>query len=1122
MKKLNALLALLLAGAMTLGVGLTGCNKKDGGTQNEGSGSDDTGNSSDDTGNGSDDTGNGSDDNQTVSEEFNYSAANYESAAFEWNDSNAKNATVEYKDAGTADSNYVRVDLPLIRQIDTTQARVDVLGLQGGRSYDFKVTSSSGSLLTATNVRVNAYDRSGYAHFKYTSGVGAYNDDGSLKNNALVIYVSEANKNDITDYCYVNGVKTDITQYLWKKDGVTQKSIGYLLNNRAYSSNADRENYGIQKLSAIYSGVAVRILDEVTATRDGKGYYSIEGLTNYAKSGEKNPETGEQYKKGVSVPNGGTVGDNGGMVRIMNAKNLTIEGIGEEAMIHGWGIHFISNDNLHKYSGAGKSFEVRNITFYEYPEDAIGMEGTQGLKVDASGSITSGASSDTAEIISSVERCWIHNNTFLPGHCENPAESDKAEGDGSCDFKRGQYFTCSYNWFEYCHKTNLVGSSDASQQYNLTYHHNVWYQCGSRIPLTRQANVHFYNNYVWGDTTEKTTPYEWISKPAPSYIHSLRATCYIFSEANYYDGCKNVVDGTGGVAKGWKNVYFSCYGGSIVTEASSRVQKVENNCCYTFGKIDYSSFDTDPALFYYDTGFKQSKCYLTDAVTARVECLTYSGVLKHKYEKSGYDMTEERPDTAVTLGSDALTVDLSKATLGGTVSGVKFINAKNNSGAAKGKGLLAVFTLTERADITLSGGTTGDAAIELLNVNGKVIANKITSFTGTLEAGTYMITAGQKEKDGSITALSFKSGITDAERVQNVINYVNDIGDITLTADCAERIQFAQSAYNALSESLKAQVTNSGVLASAVNNYNALAAAKVIDLIDAIGTVNADSGVKISAAMTAYGNLTVSQQALVTNYQTLLNAQLNYSQFEVQGVQNAIDSLAAASSATTEDEVQELLEKYLTVKNMYEDLDEEKKPEVTGYDKVTNGIKSLEGAVKVYDTIALIDALPAAGSVTKENSAQIKAARAAYNSLDNTQKAGVTNLAKLTAAEEALKELIGEVAVVIFADSDTLAAGGVSLTGDKKNYKDMSFEYDGKTYDKALKLEDKTEVTIVLTEKSVVTIKLSGSGKAINYDGKNKASSGSDGTLTLTLEAGTHTITKNNPTEILYMEIVAA
>ena len=116
----------------------------------------------------------------------------------------------------------------------------------------------------------------------------------------------------------------------------------------------------------------------------------------------------------------------------------------------------------------GKSFEVRNLTFINTPEDAIGMEGVQ-LSANVNSILTA-----------SVERCWIHNNEFYGPTITDPAESDKGEGDGSCDFKRGQYFTCSYNYFEGCHKTNLVGSADSSLQYNLTYHHNYWKLCKAR------------------------------------------------------------------------------------------------------------------------------------------------------------------------------------------------------------------------------------------------------------------------------------------------------------------------------------------------------------------------------------------------------------------------------------------------------------------------------------------------------------------------------------------------------------------------------------------------------------------------------------------------------------------
>ena len=104
-------------------------------------------------------------------------------------------------------------------------------------------------------------------------------------------------------------------------------------------------------------------------------------------------------------------------------------------------------------------------------------------------------------LTASVERCWIHNCEFYVPHIANPAESDKAEGDGACDFKRGMYFTNSYCYYEGYHKTNLVGASDSNLQYMLTYHHNYWKDCESRGPLARKANIHMYNNIFDGQTS---------------------------------------------------------------------------------------------------------------------------------------------------------------------------------------------------------------------------------------------------------------------------------------------------------------------------------------------------------------------------------------------------------------------------------------------------------------------------------------------------------------------------------------------------------------------------------------------------------------------------------------------
>ena len=700
----------------------------------------------------------------------------------------------------------------------------------------------------------------------------------------------------------------------------------------------------------------------------------------------------------------------------------------------------------------------------------------------------------------------------MPGHCANPAESDKAEGDGSCDFKRGQYYTCAYNWFEYCHKTNLIGSSDDSLQFNVTFHHNTWWQCGSRIPLGRQANMHFYNNYIYGDASETTTPYSWISKPALSYVHSLRANCYIFTEANYYDGCKNVTDGkSGGTAKGWNNVYFACMGTNTVEDVTSREQTISSSCSY--GSYNYSKFDTDPTLFYYDSANKVSDCYLTDAVTARNECLKYSGVLKQNYDAVDTRMTKETPSKALTVPSTGLTIDLTQAAVGKEVNGVLFVNGKNSSGAAKGKDVLAVFTLAENTEVSISG-----TAIEIASVYGDHLGTG--SFSGSLDAGTYYIRSAEKAKEGSITSMSFKCGVTNEQRVANTIALINAIGTVELTADCKARIDAAQSAYSALDASSKAQVTNASTLTSAISTYNNLAVAPVIQAINEIGTVDANSGTKITAARNAYSALTAEQKALVTNYSTLVAAENAYVAYEVEGINNAIAALADPATATTEEAITSLLEEYNNVKSMYEGLSDEQKTQVTNYSKVTSGIATLTAASAPYDVKAMIAALPAAADVTRADATAITAARTAYDALTADQKAVVGDITKLTAAEAALAELSAGTEYIIFAQNAVSA--GASVTG---NYTTglAAYTVDGKSYTTAVKMESSTSVTFTTTATAKVTLVFHSttSGTKVKIDDTSYTIS-ADKTVTVELAAGTHKITKDSTKVFLCYAIVEA
>lgn len=86
-----------------------------------------------------------------------------------------------------------KIDAQLIRQY-ASYYRADVLGLKEG-TYSVKVVpvNADGAEIaganTASNLVVKSYNREGFAHFKY-DGVGAYNNDGTLKAGAKVLYIT--------------------------------------------------------------------------------------------------------------------------------------------------------------------------------------------------------------------------------------------------------------------------------------------------------------------------------------------------------------------------------------------------------------------------------------------------------------------------------------------------------------------------------------------------------------------------------------------------------------------------------------------------------------------------------------------------------------------------------------------------------------------------------------------------------------------------------------------------------------------------------------------------------------------------------------------------------------------
>ena len=171
-----------------------------------------------------------------------------------------------------------KIDAQLIRQY-ASYYRADVLGLKEG-TYSVKVVpvNADGKEIaganTASNLVVKSYNREGFAHFKY-AGVGAYNNDGTLKAGAKVLYIT---------------AKTAKTVSTTVNTGKLETITGLQSIIDAYSKGKDK------------TPIAFRIIGKV----------NLSDLDHISSSAE-----GLQVK--------------GAMM------NMTFEGVGDDATVYGFG-----------------------------------------------------------------------------------------------------------------------------------------------------------------------------------------------------------------------------------------------------------------------------------------------------------------------------------------------------------------------------------------------------------------------------------------------------------------------------------------------------------------------------------------------------------------------------------------------------------------------------------------------------------------------------------------------------------------------------------------------------------------------------------------------------------------
>ncbi|MBM6993374.1 MAG: pectate lyase [Prevotella sp.] len=501
-----------------------------------------------------------------------------ESAFVEWTLQDGASYNV-YVQGGTM-TDWTRIDSELVR-LYPSYGRADVVGLAPG-SYRLRVVPViDGEEQTAQasetgSLTVTAYDRQGFAHKDY-QGVGAYQDDGTLKTGAKVIYVSAQTAKTVTAELSsgtFTGVQAIINAY--QKGNVTEP-------------------------------LAVRII----------GLLQADDVDYFGSSAE-----------GIQVK--GRAAD--------SELNITIEGIGEDAAVKGFGF-LVRN---------AKSVEFRNLGILRQMDDGISLD------------------TDNSHI-------WVHNIDVFYGVA---GSGDHAKGDGAIDVKSDSKFvTVSYCHFWDTGKSSMCGMTSETGPNYITYHHNWFDHSDSRHARVRTMSVHLWNNYFDG-----------VSK----YGIGATTGSSVFAENNYFRHTHNPLlislqgtdakgtgtfsGETGGMIKAYGNIYaetassayyqpitwaqsatsFDCY------ETASRTDEVPQTVVTLSGATAYNNFDTDATLMY---------TYTPDAaedVPAKVTGYYGAGRLNHGDLQYTFDNTVDDTDYGVNTALAAL---LDAYTGTGTTSG---------------------------------------------------------------------------------------------------------------------------------------------------------------------------------------------------------------------------------------------------------------------------------------------------------------------------------------------------------------------------------------------------------------------------------------------------------------------
>ena len=350
-----------------------------------------------------------------------------------------KTADLEYNVyvSPSASDSWTKLDDELVREYPA-YGRADALGLKAG-SYKFKVVPvQNGAEVVADAaisdaIEVKAHDRSGFAHKKAgNTGIGAYNNDGTLKDGAHVVYVN------------ANNAKTISLDIATNSNGKTATYTG--LQQIIYGYQKGDNNGSYEK-----APLCIRIVGTIKDTDMDKFLSSAEGI---------------QIKGAKAYQN----------------MNITIEGVGNDATI--WGFGFLIR--------SASMIELRNFAIMWCMDDAVSIDtnnsmiwvhnldlfyGKPGGDADqAKGDGTIDMKGDSQYLTISYNHLW---------------DSGKASLCGMKSETGPNWITYHHNWFDHSDSRHPRIRTMSVHVYNNYFDGNAKYGVGAAY----QSNAFVENNY---------------------------------------------------------------------------------------------------------------------------------------------------------------------------------------------------------------------------------------------------------------------------------------------------------------------------------------------------------------------------------------------------------------------------------------------------------------------------------------------------------------------------------------------------------------------------------------------------------------------------------------------------